>query len=695
MAQDTMPSPYAETPPPTAEAEARRLADLRTLDRLVVTSSETVRRLVDATRHIFATPVAALSLVDADEEIFCPGLDTGARSGPRDQAFCNHTIRREGPLFVPDSTLDPRFRQLSPTAKDGVRFYAGVPVHGPGGHRIGALCVRDFSPKPETPDDRALNALLDLGSVMDTLLADHAQFHVRMLTQASVDNAADGVLWIDARGRILYANNSGRKLLDIDTAGMPHDLSLFEIERGLTPTGFAKRWDTCERLGAATFEADIITFKGRTVPVEIRFSRVNHDGMEIACFVCTDITLRRDAIRQLETARAIAQDANHAKAAFLANMSHEIRTPMAAVLGFTDLLADEPDPAVAAEHISTIRRNGEHLLGLINDILDLSRIDSGEFTIERIHTDPAVEIRAAVGMLRSKAAQKNLTLTVDVDRGVPTTVLTDPTRLRQIAVNLVGNAIKFTDVGGVAVTVKRAPALDTATCLGIAVIVQDTGIGIAPDALGRIFEPFQQAESSTTRRFGGTGLGLAIARKLATNLGGELTATSNPNAGSTFTLTLRTERSTEEQPADPPSANVDDAVRVQLEPSAASPQSLHGLRVLFAEDGPDNQRLISHFLTKAGAELTFVDNGRDAVDTALDASPPFDLVLMDMQMPVLDGYSATRQLRDLGVSTPILALTAHAMADDRARCLAAGCDGYLAKPFTAASITAACAQHAA
>ena len=406
-----------------------------------------------------------------------------------------------------------------------------------------------------------------------------------------------------------------------------------------------------------------------------------------------DITARKQVEEELRQAKQVAEAASVAKGAFLANMSHEIRTPMAAILGFAEIVENSigccdvcpkhQHCATLARHqenIQVIRRNGEHLLELINDILDLSKIEAGRMEAERIACCPMQLVEEAASVVRVGAIEKGLSLDVRYDWPLPETILSDPARIRQILVNLAANAVKFTAAGSVAIAVRcRTDAPSGRT--RIAFDVTDTGIGMTDEQVGRIFQPFTQADSSTTRRYGGTGLGLAISKKLAQAMDGDITVESRPGEGSTFTLTL--------EAALPQHARMLDSLE-DVAPRAchaARPnlsQSVRlGGRILLAEDGPDNQLLISTILGKAGAQVELAANGRDAYDkavAAMSAGACYDAILMDMQMPEMDGYQATRQLRLKGYFGPIIALTAHAMAGDRAKCLTAGCDEYATKP---------------
>ncbi|MDB5101400.1 MAG: hypothetical protein JWM80_5821 [Cyanobacteria bacterium RYN_339] len=367
-------------------------------------------------------------------------------------------------------------------------------------------------------------------------------------------------------------------------------------------------------------------------------------------------------------AREEAEAANEAKSQFLASMSHEIRTPLTAMLASADLLTDG-DAAARTDYAHLIRRNGEHLLALINDILDLSKIEAGELTVERIPCKLGPLFADMASLMRARAVEKGVAFDVELATPVPSLVESDPTRLRQIVFNLVGNAVKFTERGRVHVALRYEGGV-------LAVVVSDTGVGIPADQLPGLFQPFRQGDASMTRRFGGSGLGLAISRHLATALGGTIEVESQPGVGSTFTFRAPVVSLGDTGPIT--------SLAVAPNAPAETNQTLGG-RVLFAEDGPDNQLLIRVLLQKLGLEVLVVENGQLAVD-AVSEQGPFDLVLMDMQMPVMDGYTATARLRELGYAGPIVALTAHAMAGERERCLAAGCDGYLSKPVDRAEL---------
>ncbi|MBN2024556.1 MAG: response regulator [Pirellulales bacterium] len=519
-----------------------------------------------------------------------------------------------------------------------------------------------------------------------------------------VERANDGIVIVQD-DEIRYANPSMTKLLGRtleDTLNHPFAECFSPACRDTMIERYHKHM--AGESVPAVYSAELQRADGRRVAVEVNAGLVTHDGRPADMIVLRDITLRKQAEDELRAAKEAAEAANRSKSEFLANMSHEIRTPMTAILGFIDLLTEgcAPECPYRSEarnsHVETISRNAEHLLQIINDILDLSKIETGKLEMESLPTNPVDLLRDVEALMHNRAERQGLRLALEFETALPLTITTDPTRLRQILVNLVGNAVKFTRQGNVRVVARFVP--QKARRYGdplsgyLECDVIDTGIGMTAQQMEHLFEPFTQADSSTTRQFGGTGLGLAISRTLAEQLGGSITAESKPGLGSTFHLRVQTgplDKVPMIVPQPPPTA----AEGAPESPASKGKLRLQG-RILLAEDGPDNQRLIKLVLAKAGANVTLVENGLMAVETATAAAlagEPFDLILMDMQMPVMDGYAATAALRAGGYRGSIVALTAHAMAQDRDRCLQAGCDDYTTKPIQRETFLATVARY--
>jgi PAS domain S-box-containing protein len=402
-----------------------------------------------------------------------------------------------------------------------------------------------------------------------------------------------------------------------------------------------------------------------------------------------------------KAAKEAAEAANRFKSEFLANMSHEIRTPMTAILGYADLLpqmitGQSPE---LIECVSIIRRHGEHLLDLINGVLDLSKIEAGQMTVEPIDVSPRQILHAIESLMSGRARDRGIGFVVELATDIPAVIHSDPTKLKQILINLVANAIKFTEHG--AVTIRAGYQPESPYGPAVTFAVTDTGIGIQPENMPRLFEAFRQADGSITRKFGGTGLGLRISGAFAKLLGGDITVESEFGKGSTFTVFVATgtipnapmlRRDTWQPPSARPTV---------ASPSDARPRPLEGLRIFLVEDSLPIQKLIGYHLVRAGAEVHAFSNGHEAlaslctegnVEHGLVTPPPCDLVVTDIQMPIMDGYTLARSLRAKGALLPIIGLTAHATPADAAACMEAGCNHWATKPIDPAALIDLCCQ---
>ncbi len=436
-------------------------------------------------------------------------------------------------------------------------------------------------------------------------------------------------------------------------------------------------------------ELRILTRSGGCLECEsLLVTRIKEGNAERLLEVIRDITEQKRIARAADQAEALrrakeaAERASGAKSEFLSNVSHEIRTPLTAILGFIELVGEHPylhgAPREIPEYLATIRQNGRFLLALIDDLLDISRIEAGELRAEREPCSPEAIVSEVVESVRVKAEARGLGLAVEFKGAIPPTISTDRLRLRQVLVNLLDNAIKFTGRGTVRLTVRTMVRSDSGPVLQFAVV--DTGVGMTAAEMARVFEPFYRAGPADPDRPSGTGLGLAICDRLARRLGGEIIVQSTPGEGSTFTLSL-------------PVGPIDDTGRARQDtgsngvaPHPAAPPAPPRIdaRILVTDDNEANQRLIGLRLIQAGAEVVTALNGQEALDRvgeAAEAGRPFDAVIMDMQMPVLDGYEAVRRLRAGGFTAPIIAVTAFAMSEDREECLRLGCDDFISKPI--------------
>lgn len=502
----------------------------------------------------------------------------------------------------------------------------------------------------------------------------------------ALDTLTESLLLIDAQGQIVLANRAFSDLVGLEPETLiGSQATRFDWlnKQSVLMPAEELPWAKTLATGDTTLNSPIAVLNqhGETRSFQANSAPIMGDNKTVngALVSLDDITELEEKEVELIAATKHAEQANQAKSDFLANMSHEIRTPMNAVLGFTELMrrGQVSNAVEANKYLETIHRNGKHLLGLINDILDLSKVEAGQFEVESIATEAHVVIHEVIDILKVRALDKGIGLRFEVTSDVPACIETDPARLRQILTNLIGNAIKFTADGEVLVTEAFELTPDGPQ---LVIGIKDSGVGIPEESLKTIFDPFTQAESSTTRRFGGTGLGLTISRKFARAMGGEISASSVFGSGSEFLIkipALMAVNDRHQKPMIAPEAAM--IYEINTTSEAGTSWQFEKGEVLVVDDSPENRQLVKVVLSDVGIKVTEAENGQEAVD--LMATQSFDVVLMDMQMPVMDGYTATRLLRDKGVQTTIIAFTAHALSGFDAEIDAVGCNGYLTKPI--------------
>lgn len=674
--------------------EQDRLATLQAYDILDTLPEAAFDDLSLLASYICQTPIALVSLIDEERQWFKSRIGVEVSETPRDISFCGHAILTPEEVFVvPNALEDERFAANPLVVSDpAIRFYAGAPLVTPEGHTVGTLCVIDSVPRELTGEQlTALQALSrqvtsqlvlrrkliqsqHINDELERQIAERARLETRLshessLLQALMDNVPEAIYFKDTQSRFTRVSRHHVHLrgitspdeavgkTDFDFFTEEHARQAYDDEQRIVSTGEP----ITGKVEKETFADGSVGYVLST-KVPIRDTQGRITGI---VGVSSDITRRVRLEHEMEQARDAVLEVARLKSEFLANMSHEIRTPMNGVLGMTGLLLDTPLDDEQRDFAEIIQSSADSLLTIINDILDFSKIESGKLTFETIDFDLRHTIESTTEILAERAHAKSIELASLVYDDVSVALRGDPGRLRQILTNLIGNAIKFTETGEV--VVRATKHSENATHTAIRFTVTDTGIGIPATAQQNLFQPFMQADGSTTREYGGTGLGLAISKQLVELMGGEIGVESVPGGGSTFWFTV----SLEKQAADAP--------KVQVK------ESLAGMRVLVVDDNATNRKILMHQTAAWGMVPAQAEDARRALEmlrAAVQAGEAFDLAILDLMMPEMDGFELAREINSDATiaSIPLVLLTSFGQRGHADAARGAGIAAYLTKP---------------
>ncbi len=647
--------------------------------------------LVELASIICNTPIALISLIDDKRQWYKAKIGIENSEVPIEEAICQYTIAQDNLLEIPDTLLDDRSRtKPAVTVENGIRYYAGLPLKEEGGCAIGTVCVVDTKPHQlnevqkkalEIIAEQTMSLLsvrkknTDLGNELEEVLQQKIKETQELLSQKEIEynnlfeaiTKSNGVMEFSSEGTILSINKNFQDMLgyhEEELVGKNHSILLDQEDRNNNLIF----WESLRNKKSHSGRFKRLHKNGEIVWIQASYNPVLNTKNEIIKItkIAQNITLEENSRIALEKAKAMADALNVQKDYFIANVSHEIRTPINAILGFTDLLLEQENSPEKYGQLEAIKTAGDNLLYLINDILDLSKIEAGVFQVDKNSFHLKELIENVFAILHLKAVQKKLNFDFQIASGVPKYIVGDKNRLAQILINLLGNALKFTHKGSVhlAVDIQKHPNHQPM----IVFEVTDTGIGIPEDKLFNIFERFSQAEATTSRKYGGTGLGLNICKLLVEKQGGTIHVTSTLGQGARFVFSL------------PLLEPLNNELVMEDSEKDNPPSLVQGSRILMCEDNELNQKLAKAIFQNTPHSLTLAENGLEGLK--LLEKNEYDLVLMDIQMPELDGYQTTQVIRnDLKIKVPIIALTAHSMVIEREKCLALGMNDYLSKPF--------------
>ena len=657
---------------PIPHNETQRLEALKKYQILDTLPEKQYDDIVELASFICDTPIALISLVDKDRQWFKARIGLEASETPRNISFCQYAILEKQVLEVSDATVDDKFKS-NPlvTGNPNIVFYAGAPLTDPDGFNLGTLCVIDKQRKTLT--EKQVSALKTLANHVVSTIVMRKKAEELIRTKNELENFFQ--LSLDY---MCIANVTGY----FEKVSPEFSINLGYSEEELLSTPFIS-FVHPDDVETTKMEIEKLGNGALTIQFINRFCAKNGESRWLSWNATPDLKTGRlyasardiskdlEIQKELEDAKIKAEKLAHIKQDFLANMSHEIRTPMNAILGFSRLLLQTELNTTQSDYVNTIFQSSEHLLYIINDILDFSKIESGKLVLEETEFSLNEVVKNVSNVFTHTASQKGLRFLVDIDKSIDSNFIGDPYRITQVLINLINNAVKFTEKGFVELKISRIDSNEHNVTLKF--LVKDTGIGISTKNQHKIFESFLQEHSNVTRKYGGTGLGLSIVKKLLELMGSKINIESEPNMGSTFSFDLvmphvqkTTEKINEEKPLLLDNTNY------------------KNLKILIVEDNEINYKLFNIIISKLECEIIWAKNGLEAVE--ITNKENFDIIFMDIQMPVMDGMEATKMIKKRNSDAFIVAMTAHAMKEEKDACIAVGMDDFVSKPITLSAI---------
>lgn len=671
--------------------EIKRLQTLLSYNILDTPYEEEFDSLVKLISLICDSPIALISMIDDKRQWFKAKIGLTLNETPIAETFCQYTLQQDDLLEIKDAKLDERVKTNSHvTAENGIRYYAGVNLKASNGCKMGTLCVVDTKPRELKEEQKqALKLVSDqvmillearkknkkLSDELEEVINKKVKETQRQLLQRKTEyilllraiRKSNAVVEFSPEGVISSINDNFLNIIGYsreDLIGKNHNILLYEDQK-------LENLEFWSSLQDGNFHAGRLKRRhkdGSAVWIQATYTPITDQQNNVirVIKIAQDISREIEAEKVLKNSKELAENLNIQKDNFIANMSHEIRTPIHAILGFTELLLEQENDRTKKSYLESVKTAGDNLLYIINDILDLSKIEAGIIQLEKEPFDLLVVIKNVFSILHLKAHQKKISFKYNIDPEVNLHLIGDKNRLSQILINLLGNAIKFTSSGSVELYVDPLSFEKGTTTLQFKVV--DTGIGIPKGKVDSIFDRFSQAEEDTSRTFGGTGLGLNISQQLINRQGGSIWVESKEGKGSIFGFYIPLGIAKAEIPQE------------TVEPVAVLSKR-KSANILLCEDNELNQRLVRAILTEKGYTVDLAENGEKGLN--LLENNKYDLILMDIQMPFMDGFEATRRIREEIKSTvPIVALTANFLLSEKGKCLHLGMNDYLSKPFT-------------